>query len=250
MKDSSPLTRREFLNYAWFTTLGFVFALAGCDIPIWLLPQKEKKPIPKSFILFASSMGLDIGRRLEGEQLLDMSRNVTEEESLFLTDKNHQTFAYIHGKSGARISDVITWIQNDAIPDNNAQDIFIIIGGNEVASEIPKEALANEAAKIVDLATAANNRFNGKKIHFILPPPTLLDKDDPKFEYEARRQIFNPAVIMSLKEASNKGEINNISSPITLDDLVVYPSVFRDARHFREEVIDAIIQQKIINQIH
>jgi hypothetical protein len=248
MPESASLTRREFLNYTWLATLGFVFA--GCTIPRWLVPQNEKEPIRKSFILFASSMGLDVGRRLNGDSLLNMSQNRTTEMNWNLQDANNKTSAYIHSKAGARITDVINWINNDAIPENNANDVFIIIGGNEIASEIPKDSLSAEAEKIVDIAIAANQRFKGKKIHFILPPPTLLDNDDPRWEYEVRRKIFNSAAIDSLKKASDEGRISGIEESITLDDIASDPNRFRDSRHFREEGIDMIIQRKIMDQIH
>ncbi|MBI3366880.1 SGNH/GDSL hydrolase family protein [Candidatus Roizmanbacteria bacterium] len=241
MSDRPPFSRREFLNYSWLASLGFVFALIACNIPSWLLPKKEKEPLPKSFILFASSMGLDIGRRLNREPLLDMSQNQTTEMLWNLQDSNNKTSVYIHSKAGARIPDVIKWIEHDSIPDNNANDIFIIIGGNEIASEIPKDKLSGEAEKIIDLAIAVNKRFIGKKVHFVLPPQTLLDKDDPRFEYEVRRQIFNSAIILNLKRASEERRIIDIEEPIKLDDLVSGPSIFRDARHFKEDIIDAII---------
>lgn len=260
-----PLTRREFLNYAWLASLGFAFtaflsALLSACRPF--LPQKETEPIHSDYMWLGSSTIKNLGDRLTGN--LDFPKG---ESSWFLRDTRINKTMFIHGKygdEGAKIQDVLNWLDSDETRSYSPDHINILIGGNEITDYgrlDTDEKLQKEAIRIVNVVAKANTNFVGKKVHIILPFPTMIDLRYPNtvenYQYEHRRKIFNDTVIKAIYDATVSRKISN-ADYIIVDDVVykddpqnpgskiLDPSSFRDdGRHITIEAID-----KMTNRVY
>lgn len=260
-----PLTRREFLNYAWLASLGLVFGLLGCNIPSWLLPKQEVEPIPTDYIWLGSSTIKNLGDWLTGRGGFPMG-----EQSWFLEDIKDHKKMFIHGKftnEGARIQDVINWLNNPEMKRYVPEHINIFIGSNEITDYSgldTDDKLEKEATRITEVIKIANTNFQGKKVHIILPFPTLFDQKYPnteeKFQYERRRNIFNNAASRVIIEDTQNGLINNadcisvdevvmMPDPNSQGNVIIDPSAFRaDGRHLvgkRLERFQNVVYSKI-----
>ena len=161
MIQKGPLTRREFLKYAWLTflaTLGSsaaIATLASCA-PVPIVPERVNSPIPVEFAWIGSSTARDIVRLLKGEQNLS-DINEDRGESYY----NPSTKSFAHGRYKATIDEVINYLDQDEIRGYIPEHINIIIGGNEITnySIDTDEKLQIEARKITKIIEKAESNF-------------------------------------------------------------------------------------------